>query len=155
MLFALQCGTHMNCRRYHIITTLPHVDMIVWINLNTGTLRRQGCNDFVDIHISAGCRAGLKNVYRKLICILTRNNAFTRINDCLRALPIQFTQIPIDLRGGFFDQSHRFDECRRHRQAADRKVIDGTLGLRGVESRYRHFQFTHTIFFNTKLFTHD
>ena len=56
----------MHTSRYDIIAALAHVHVIVRVHRGTHSGCRQMSNNFIGIHIGAGARASLKDIYRKL-----------------------------------------------------------------------------------------
>jgi ATPase subunit of ABC transporter with duplicated ATPase domains len=60
--------------------------------------------------------------------------------------PLQQTQLGIGAGRCPFDEAERSDERPRHRHAADRKVLYGTLRLCAPQRFFRYLEFTHAVF---------
>ena len=69
-------------------------------------------------------------------------------------LRIQKAQILIDFRRRTLDQGNGADKGMRHAKTADRKILDGALGLGSVESIYRNVEFPHAETFDSKGWAH-
>src|SRR5690554_7546793 len=52
-----------------VVTTLCQVNVIIGAHYNTSK-RAQACDNFIHVHVARGARAGLKNIYRKLVGML-------------------------------------------------------------------------------------
>ena len=63
-------------------------------------------------------------------------------------------QLAVGGGGGALGQQQGADEGCRHGLPADRKVVDGALGLRGIERLCRYRQFAHAVFFYSGI-AHD
>ena len=81
-------GTDMDSGRDHVVGALAHVDVIVGVNLNI-LLRRQGGDDLVHIHVSAGARPGLITINGELVSEFTVYQAVTGRNNRVPQIVIQ------------------------------------------------------------------
>lgn len=127
--------------------------MIVRVDRH-GFAGSDSCDDFVQIHIAAGARAGLEDIDWKLIRVLARDNRGGGLGDGLAACRIEFAQLDIGSGGGLFDQRKRLYHYRRQAQRADFEIIECALGLRLVKRVYRNFDPAHAVAYTDFFVTH-
>ena len=51
LVLQLKRGTHMDCRGYHVVAALAHVDVIVGVNVAPRRVAREVCDHLVGIHV--------------------------------------------------------------------------------------------------------
>src|ERR1700761_7023682 len=100
----------MDGGRNHIVTGLPHVHMVIWMdrifqpNRLSRDLTHAIRDHLVGVHVGAGAGTGLENVERKVAVQLSLDNLFRSLNDEACTLFVEFLKLSIGLRGGPLDK---------------------------------------------------
>src|SRR5215210_9264540 len=108
-------------------------------------LRRQARDHLVCIHVGAGARAGLKDIYWKMLIIVACGNLLRGLYDGCSHGIVHQTQSAIGPRASCLDESERANKRAWHAQPANRKVVDRALCLRAIQGPGRYFKLTHTV----------
>src|SRR5690606_32072157 len=106
-------GGNTNSTWENIIAALRGINMIVGVNAVSQQLGCQMRQYLVDIHITAGARAGLVGVYRKLLGEVFSADLIASLNNSLGSLVGKLPEFGIGTGGSAFDGDYRFDQGGR------------------------------------------
>ncbi len=144
-------GADVNRRRNDVVAALAHVDVIVRVHGPTETRRRQTRDHFVRVHVGARARARLEHVDGELRIVLVRSDFCRGRIDRTGDIGLQQIELRVGASRSLFHQAHGADEAARHRQATDREVLHGALGLGAPQGISWYRELTHAVALGTAL----
>ena len=157
------CHGHVNGRGKHVVSALPHVDVIVGMDglvglkaVAAGKFDRPVRDHFVGIHVARRARAGLKDVDRKLGVELPLGHFAARLPERLHLLGRewaapragQLPQLAVSRGRGQLHQPQGVNQRGGQSPTGDRKILDGPLRLGAVISLGRDAHVPHRITLN-------
>ena len=149
----------MNRGGNNVVARLALIDMIVRMDRLVAACAAEelDCpvgNHLVGVHVRRGAGTGLKNVHRELRIQFSIDHFLGCFLDGLGNVPGQETETGIGRGGKFLDEPQRPNKFSWKAQLTDRKVLDGTGGLRAVVGIRRHLHRAHRISFRSKFKLH-
>ena len=144
-----QCGADVDAGGDGVVAALAAVDVIVRVDGLAALAAGEGGEHFVGVHVGTGAGAGLKHIDRKVLHVITGfQQLIDGMADGLGHWCGQLVQFGVGTGSGTLGQQQGANKALGHRLAADRKVVDGALGLGGIEGVARYLQLAHAVSFN-------
>src|ERR1700712_952005 len=108
--------------------------MVIGMRLATG----QRADDLVGVHVGRRTRAGLEDVDRELVVVLTGGDGLTGGGDLRGQRLVDVAELRVDQGGGALDATEPMDDGQRDGLTGDREVVHGLLGLAAVQRLLLH-----------------
>ena len=112
-------------RREHVVRRLPHVDVVVRVDVVAG----EGRDHLVRVHVRARAGAGLEDVDRELVVELARCDPVACLGDALGDVAVEEPEVGVRARRGGLDPAEPVRDGRRDRLARNGEVRNGFRGL--------------------------
>src|SRR5690606_3760608 len=120
-------------RRDHVVRRLPHVDVVVGVDLPAGGLGGEAGDDLVRVHVRRGPAAGLVDVEGEVGVEGACADALGGGGDGLGDGGVEEAEVAVGAGAGGLDGAERLDEPARERLAGDGEVLLRALRLGAVE----------------------
>ena len=123
-------------RREAVVRRLAHIDVIVGVDrllrAHDAAEKLDGAvgDHLVGVHVRLGAGAGLPDDEREVRVELALDHLVGGPDDRLADLRVEAAEVHVHLGGGALDDAETADDRLGHAFAADREILDRTLGLR-------------------------
>ena len=138
-----------------VVARLRRVDVVVGMHISAESLRGQGGDHLVGVHVARGAGAGLVDVDRELVVVLATRHFLGHVVNGGRDVAVDDAQLAVDAGCSALDGGQCPDQRWVDRDSGEREVLNRTLGLCAPECPRRHADLAHRVVFDSELIGHE